>query len=49
DDNWRKWYQQFWLDLLAVCRETDNDALHTLYRKKRELAAAGREGLIATY
>ncbi|HEL8054141.1 TPA: hypothetical protein U0D20_004622 [Escherichia coli] len=47
--NWNNNYLAHWDSLICIVRETDTEALHTLYRKKRELAAAGREGLIATY
>ncbi|EGS6736531.1 antitermination protein [Salmonella enterica] len=49
DDNWRMRYENYWLDLLAVCHELDAMALRKVDWQRREIRAMQQEGLTATY
>ncbi|EJX5169978.1 hypothetical protein OD707_005424, partial [Salmonella enterica] len=39
DDNWRMRYENYWLDLLAVCHELDAMALRKVDWQRREIRA----------
>ncbi|EIY8026477.1 hypothetical protein MN007_005583, partial [Salmonella enterica subsp. enterica serovar Newport] len=39
DDNWRMRYENYWLDLLAVCHELDVMALRKVEWQRREIRA----------